>query len=155
MPKRLDFKLTQEEEDLLLEAMKAHPKIKKRAKVILKLNLGATPGAVATEAKVTIQTIYNWVNRWHREEKKSIRSLADKPKGRSNRIVDEFYLRHLETALNSKPSKFGYKFPIWTRKRLQEHLKQVTRGKQITIEWLGKIIKRQGYKNFFTSQKSK
>lgn len=86
-------------------------------------------------------SIYKW---WQHYQTHGVAGLANRPKGRPETKADATYLQALETALASDPSAYGYRFAIWTLKRLRDHLVRVT-GVQLSVAYLSELMQRAGY----------
>ena len=143
MPKRINFQLPAEQLAELGEVSKhdKRPEVRQRATAMRLLSLGEKPAQVAAVMAVSQVSIYKW---WQHYQAQGIEGLANRPKGRPETKADAAYLHALETALASDPSAYGYRFAIWTRKRLREHLVRVT-GVQLSVAYLSELMQRHGY----------
>lgn len=143
MPKQINFKLTVDQLAELGEASK-HDKraeVRQRATAIRLLSRGEKPVQVAVVMAVSTVSIYKW---WQHYQAHGVEGLANRPKGRPETKADAAYLHALESALASEPSRYGYRFAIWTLKRLCDHLLRVT-GVQLSVAYLSEVLQRTGY----------
>jgi len=143
MPKRLKIRLTTEELKQVTQAswQDDRDEVRQRAEAIRLLHLGHTKEEVAEKMEVTTQSVYNWVHRWLEG---GLEGLANEPRPGRRPKADEAYCRALEKALEQDPQELGYRFAIWTRDRLRDHLEQET-GVHLHEEYLGEIMRQQGY----------
>lgn len=143
MPKKIDYTLTTESDQELVEAIQTskQPEVRRRATAIRQLHLGKKPQEVAEMFLVTLATIYNW---WHRYQLLGVAGLANEVKQIPKRKVTSAYLAQIEEALAQDPEALGYTFPIWTLERLRDHLHKKTKI-NITTKWLGVVLKQNGY----------
>ena len=147
MPKRRDFKLSEEELRAVEEAI-AHderPEVVKRAMALRLLHRGHRPEEVADMLVVTASSVYNWCRRW---ESEGVAGLVNRPKSGRPRKADADYCQQLAEALERDPGEYGYPFTIWTTDRLRAHLERVTginlsRGRfAVLMDDLGYVYRR-------------
>jgi transposase len=143
MPKQLKISLTTEEREQVTQAswQDDRAEVRQRAEAIRLLDLDRTKEEVAEEMEVTIQSIYNWVHRWLEG---GLEGLANEPRPGRKPKADETYRQALAKALEQDPREVGYRFAIWTRERLRDHLEQET-GVHLHVEYLGEIMRQEGY----------
>ena len=143
MQKELKITLTTEELKQIEEAVwqDERPEVRQRAEVIRLLHLGHKKEEVAEKMEVTIQSVYNWMHRWLAG---GLESLANEPRPGRKPKADETYRQALAKALEQDPREVGYRFAIWTRERLRDHLEQET-GVHLHVEYLGEIMRQEGY----------
>lgn len=147
MPKRRDFKLSEEELKAVEEAIvqDQRPEVVKRAMALRLLHRGQRPEDVADMLVVTPSSIYHW---WHRWEAEGLAGLVNRPKSGRPRKADANYCQCLAEALESDPGEYGYTFTIWTSDRLRAHLERLTsislsRGRfAILMNELGYVYRR-------------
>ena len=143
MPKRIDFTITEEQDNELGHAIRTdkRPEVRQRATAIRLLSRGNLPKEVAEVMEVSEATVYCW---WRRYVADGIAGLANRPKGRPPRKADEAYLRELEAALEKEPAELGYEFAIWTVEHLRDHLASVT-GVHLSTGHLRVLMRAHGY----------
>ena len=143
MPKRIEFTLTEAQEQELSKAVKYDKRVEvqKRATAIRMLSRGDQPKKVAEVMAVSEVTVYTW---WHRYESGGIEGLSNRPKGHPPRKADEWYAQELEGTLAKEPSELGYDFAIWSVERLRDHVETVT-GVHMSIGHLRTLMKEWGY----------
>lgn len=143
MPRHISFQLPADKLTELGEVIKhdKRPEVRQRATAMRLLSLGEKPAQVAVVMAVSQVSIYKW---WHHYQAHGVDGLANRPKGRPETKADAAYLQALETALASEPSSHGYRFAIWTIKRLRDHLVKVT-GVHLSVGHLSELMQRHGY----------
>ena len=144
MAERIKYQLTDEEVELLEEAIRhdERPEVRQRATAIRMLHLGNHPNEVANVLAVSLPTLYNWHARWR---KAGLQGLANRPKSGRPQKANEAYMRVLEEAIAKEPPEFGYAFTIWTVQRLREHLQKET-GIDLSASRLRILLKEKGYR---------
>ena len=143
MPKKTDFRLSDEKIAEIEEAIKKdkRPEVRQRAMAVRLLHLGHKAEEIASMLGVSKPSVYGWRNRWLAE---GIEGLANRPKKPRKRKASEAYCQGLDAALEQEPEAFGYSFAIWTTERLRDHLEGQT-GIRLSVNWLNEIIRQRGY----------
>jgi putative transposase len=135
--------LTETELSTIEESIKRSEsaRIVKRATAIRMLHQGQTPQQAAKVLSVQPPTIYEW---FHRFRSEGLPGLEHRPKSGRPRIANEAYCQVVEEILEQEPSDLGYDFTLWTIKRLNQHVGQVT-GIEISDERLRLILLERGW----------
>jgi transposase len=143
MPKKTDFRLSDEKIAEIEDAIKKdkRPEVRQKAMAIQLLHLGHKAEEIASMLGVSKPSVYGWHNRWQAE---GIEGLANRPKKPRRRKANEAYCQALDAALEQEPEAFGYSFAIWTTERLRDHLESQT-GIRLSVNWLNEIIRQRGY----------
>ncbi len=143
MPKKLKVKLNDKQMADIEKAINKdkRPEVRQRAAALNSLHQGHSVKEVANLLAVTVQSVYNWLHRW---EEKGVEGLANQSKSGRKRKADEQYCRELEIAIEQEPREQGYRFAIWTVKRLRDHLEDKT-GVHMSISRLRYVIEERGY----------
>lgn len=143
MPKRIDFRLTEEQVRVLDEAINhaPEPEVRQRAMAIKALHLGQSAETVAEMSGVEIVSIYNWHKRWVAE---GIVGLKNRPKSGRPANTDQAYRDLLGEVIEQDPGELGYGFTFWTAGRLQAHMEKIT-GKKLSANRFRVLLKRCGY----------
>lgn len=124
MPKQLNYTLTENEESVIKQAMKASDaRMVKRATVIHNLHQGYHPTEVAAIHGISLTSVYNYFNHF---KANGIDGLTDHPRSGRPRKATPEYIKCLEATLESDPKEEGYGFTVWTQARLRHHLAQQT-----------------------------
>jgi transposase len=95
----------------------------RRAEALLWLHEGYTPSEVAEQLRVSVQTVYNWVNRFSERDGKPLGSrLGDGHRdGRppsAQGIIDPL----IAQVIDSSPEQYGYQASVWTAPLLRSYL---------------------------------
>jgi putative transposase len=125
MPKHLDFKLGEEELEVIAQAIK-HDKrleVRQRAIGLRMLHEGQSPKAIAATMSVSQPTVYDWHHRW---QAGGLEGLANRPKSGRPRKATVAYVELLEQVTEQDPQELGYAFTIWTADRLRLHMQSET-----------------------------
>lgn len=143
MPKKLNFELNETELVQITKASRKNkrPEVRQRAQAIRMLASGQKPAQVAESLDVHPATIYSW---FHRYRQDGLEGLANRPRGRTKRKIDETYCQALELAIEHDPGDYGYPFEVWTVERLRDHLQKET-GAGLSISRLRAVIREEGY----------
>lgn len=143
MPKKLDYKLTDEQLETLEQAIRQEKdaRVAKRATSIRLLHQGHRVEEVGEMLLVNPVTIYHWYHRW---QANGLEGLRDARRSGRPRKADEAYCRALEEALECEPAEYGYEFAIWTVERLGDHLAKET-GKVLSQDRLRVVMQEMGY----------
>jgi putative transposase len=143
MPKKLNFKLDDEQLTIIEQAIRVEKdaRVVRRATGIRLLHLGHRPEEVGEMLMVSTATVYHWHRGWRAN---GLDGLRDEPRTGRPRTADEDYCRWLEEALESEPARYGYDFAIWTVDRLREHLEHKT-GKTLSADRLRVVMQEMGY----------
>lgn len=142
MPKQLDFTLTEAELTVLYTALKSDDAdVVQRATALHSLHLGHPPEQVATVARVSLSTVYNY---FHRFKAEGAAGLPDKPKPGRPPKADADYQARLVTLLDANPHDLGLGFAVWTLPRLAQYLTQVT-GIELHPDRLSQLLSALGY----------
>ena len=143
MPKRIDFRLTEEEVQIVDEAIKHAPEaeVRQRAMAIKGLHLGHSAEVVAEMSGVQVVSVYNWHKRWLAE---GIAGLKNRPKSGRPANTDQAYRDLLAEVIEQDPAELGYGFTFWTAGRLQAHMAKVT-GMGLSANRFRDLLKRCGY----------
>jgi transposase len=125
MPKILDFNLTETDLAEVGKAIKKdkRPEVRQRAMGLKMLHEGQSPKEVAQFMSVSLPNVYSWHHRW---QENKVEGLAKRPKSGRPRKSNQAYVKVLEETIEQDPQNFGYKFTMWTRKRLRLHLENKT-----------------------------
>ncbi len=145
MPKKHKIKLNDDEFAEIEAAINKdkRPEVRQRATAMRLLHLGHPPKEVASMLAVTVQSIYNWIARW---QASGVAGFANRWAGGARRKADARYCQQLDAALDSEPRELGYRFAIWTVKRLRDHLEDKT-GVHMSVSRLRYVIIERGYVN--------
>src|SRR5574342_308745 len=106
MPKRIDYRLTDEQERVLEEAIKhaPEPEVRQRAMAIKGLQLGHSAETIAEMSGVQVVSIYNWHRRWNAE---GIAGLKNRPKSGRPANTDQAYRDLLSEVIEQDPAEWG------------------------------------------------
>ena len=106
-----------------LSAQADDARVVRRAEAILWLDEGETPAEVADRLRISVQTVYNWINRFvERSSVPMIDRVCDA--ARSGRppsalgIIDPL----IAEVIDRTPEDFGYMATVWTAPLLQRYL---------------------------------
>jgi len=143
MPKRIDYRLTEEQAHIVDEAINhaPEPEVRQRAIAIKGLHLGHSAEAVAEMSGVQMVSVYNWHKRWLAE---GIVGLKNRPKSGRPANTDQTYRDLLAEVIEQDPAELGYGFTFWTAGRLQAHMAKVT-GMGLSANRFRVLLKRCGY----------
>ncbi len=143
MPKDVDYRLSETELSQINEVIKTsrNSRMVKRATGLRMLHLGHDPAEVSQALSVSQPTIYNWFHRWKSE---GLKGLEHHPRSGRPAIADPAYLQVVEETLERDPGEMGYDFSLWTIRRLNQHVTQVT-GKAVSDERLRLILQARGW----------
>jgi transposase len=143
MPKRNDFRLTDEELDEIERAINGSKDVRlvKRATGLRLLHYGHDSATVAEMLMVALSTVYGWHERW---KQNGLAGLQDRSKRGRPPVADAEYCQLLEEALSQEPEAYGYPFAIWTLGRLRAHLAERT-GKTLSSERFRALMAKLGY----------
>ena len=123
MPKRINYSLSESQENELEQASKSPTdlRVRVRARIIRLLHKGRPPQEVAELLAVSVGQVYWWSKRWQRE---GLAGLADKPRSGRPVIGSEAVRAQVEQLLETAPKTLGYGFTVWTAGRLLRHLRE-------------------------------
>lgn len=143
MPKRIDYRLTDEQVQVVDEAINhaSEPEVRQRAMAIKALHLGHSVETVAEMVGVQMVSIYNWHKRWVTG---GIAGLKNRPKSGRPANTNEVYRDLLAEVIEHDPADLGYGFTFWTAGRLQAHMAKVT-GVGLSANRFRALLKRCGY----------
>jgi transposase len=143
MPKRLDFKLSENELWQITQIISdhAHPDVRHRAVAIQSLAAGEKLIEVARRMKIQPATVRSWFWRFRQYGHEGLTNL---PRGRPKRKADQAYCQALDEAIVDGPGKYGYQFHFWTVERLLDHLEERT-GTSISSSRLRMLIRNRGH----------
>jgi transposase len=142
MPKQNDYTLTEEEVEQVQLAMKSDKaRIAKRATVLYNLHQGYSVKEVSEMHRVSVATVYNYVERFQAE---GIEGLPNKSiPGRPRKATPE-YIQWLEETLERDPQEMGFAFTVWTQARLRSYLLDQT-GISLSRARFQKLMQDLGY----------
>jgi transposase len=125
MPKRVDFTLRPDEQRALDSLIQKgdDPVVVQRAKALLMLHAGDSPKEVAKKCYVSLQTVYNWRQRWREQ---GVDGLLDRPISGRKPKADEQYLAVLTEALKRPSGQNSRISAPWTVSSLLAHMSEVT-----------------------------
>ncbi|MCI0355106.1 MAG: helix-turn-helix domain-containing protein [Acidobacteria bacterium] len=143
MPKRIDYQLTNDEVQLMDEAINhaPEPEVRQRAMALKLLHLGHPAWEVAGIMAVDVVSIYNWHKRW---KANGIAGLKNRPRSGRPSNATQTYVEKLEQVIDQDPAQLGYGFTFWTAGRLLRHLEQAT-GIRLSPNRFRALLKRCGY----------
>ena len=143
MPKRLDYRLTDEELKAIEQAIAHDPRaeVVRRATAIRLLHEGHTPESAAPLVSTSRASVQVWYHRWREG---GVEGLANQPIPGRRPKANASYREALEHTLETDPHELGYPFSVWTLERLREHLAQET-GISLSVGRLAEWMKRWGY----------
>jgi transposase len=143
MPKQIDYKLTENEQAIVRQAIARdkRPEVRHRATALQLLHQGMHPQEVADTLAVSLGSIYKWHARWREG---GIDALANQPKSGAPRKADEAYWRRVEAVLEQGPEVFGYSFTTWTVERLLAHMTRET-GIELSVSRFRVVLHQRGY----------
>jgi transposase len=143
MPKQLNFKLDEEELEVIARAIKyaKRPEVRQRAMGLRLLHQGQSPKEVAEMMSVSQPTVYDWHHRW---QANGLEGLANRPKSGRTRKANAAYVELLEQVTEQEPQELGYTFTIWTADRLRLHMQSET-GILLSQTQFRVLLKEQGY----------
>jgi putative transposase len=143
MPKQKDYQLTDEEVQVVNEAINhaPEPEVRQRAIALKMLHLRHPAREVAEMMAVDMGSIYNWHKRWKAE---GIKGLKDRPRSGRPGNADQAYIERLEQVIDQDPAELGYGFTFWTAERLLAHLEAET-GIGLSPNRFRPLLKRCGY----------
>ena len=143
MPKRIDYRLTEEAVQTLDEAINhaPEPEVRQRAMGLKLLHVGHTPEEVAQMLAVDQASIYNWRKRWLA---KGIAGLKNRPRSGRPSNAGQAYRELLEKVIDQDPAELGYGFTFWTAGRLLTHMEKAT-GVRLSPNRFRALLKRCGY----------
>src|SRR5574341_1234754 len=125
MPKRIDYQLSDEQVQLIDDAIKhaPEPEVRQRAMAVKLLHVGHSAQEVAEMMAVELVSIYNWHKRWVAE---GIAGLKNRPRSGRPTKADQSYRDLLAEVIEQDPLELGYGFTFWTAGRLLAHMEKVT-----------------------------
>jgi transposase len=136
-------KMTSEEQTYLKQLARsrtAEARLVQRAQILLALQGGERPSAVARRLRVTRPTVYAWIARFNEA---GIGGLQDHPRpGRPPTYTAEQHAEVIAAAL-TKPDELGLPFGSWTLDRLQAYL-QEHKGIAIKRSRIDEILLNEG-----------
>ena len=143
MPKKVDYRLTEEQVTEVETAIGSHPdlRVRARAQIIRLLHKGYRRQQVADWLSISKGKVHYWFVRW---QENGLSSLSDLPKSGRPRRTDEKYLQKLEATISKNPRELGYAFSVWTLPKLQKYMKEQT-GITIHENTLRSRLKELGY----------
>jgi len=143
MPKRIDYQLTDEQVELIDEAIKhaPEPEVRQRAMAVKLLHLGHSAQNVAEIMAVELVSIYNWQKRWVAE---GIAGLKNRPRSGRPMKADQSYCHRLAEVIEQDPAELGYGFTFWTAGRLKTYMEKVT-GVRLSGTRFRALLKRCDY----------
>ena len=143
MPKAIDFTLSKEELDEVVEAINHHrgPEVRQRAMGLRLLHEGDEPAKVAELLAVSMPTVYSW---HHRFRAGGMEGLANRPKSGRKPKATADYLALVEELLEKDPQELGYVFTFWTADRLRLHMEKET-GISLSANRFRALLKTAGY----------
>jgi transposase len=158
MPKRIDYRLTEEAVQTLNEAINhaPEPEVRQRAMGLKLLHLGHTPEEVAQMLAVDQASIYNWRKRWLARQRdlevtdtasglaEGIAGLKNRPRSGRPSNAGHAYRELLEKVIEQDPAELGYGFTFWTAGRLLTHMEKAT-GIGLSPNRFRALLKRCGY----------
>lgn len=141
--RKRDYTLTAEQVEQLEQVIERDKRseVAQRATAIRLLHLGHSTTEVAAMFLVSGMTVRNWFMRYKADGLEGLGNRA-KP-GRPSKITPAYWAA-LEQVLATDPQSLGYLFTVWTRKRLRDHLHQIT-GIYVSEEQLRVQMERHGY----------
>lgn len=141
--RRRDYTLTAEQVAQLEQVIERDKRseVAQRATAIRLLHQGHSTSEVAAMFLVSGMTIRNWFARF---QTGGVEQLGNRAKpGRPSKMTPAYW-DALEQTLATDPQSLGYLFTVWTRKRLRDHLHQLT-GIYVSEEQLRVQMERHGY----------
>lgn len=143
MPKALDFTLSKEDLEQVVEAINHHhrPEVRQRAMGLRLLHEDHEPSEVAELMGVSMPTVYSW---HHRFRSTGIEGLVNRPKSGRKLKATADYLALLEELLEQDPQDLGYVFTFWTVDRLRLHLEKQT-SISLSANRFRALLKARGY----------
>jgi transposase len=124
-----------------LEAIPAHTPFAEelgRAQALLWLSEGQTVAQVAELLRVSRQTVYNWVQRFHERQALDLRTrLRDAPRGgrppTAKGVIDPL----LGAVIGHDPRRYGYRCAAWAAPPLRRYLRDA-RGIRTSRQSIGR-----------------
>jgi len=143
MAKRIDYRLTDEQVQIVDDAIKHAPEseVRQRAMAVKALHLGHSVQAVAEMMAVKLVSIYNWHKRWMAE---GLAGLKNRPKSGRPAKTNQTYRDLLADVIEQDPTELDYGFTFWTAGRLKTHLEKVT-GVRLSSNRFRALLKQCGY----------
>jgi len=143
MPKRIDYRLTDEEVQSIDEAIKhaPEPEVRQRAMALKLLHMRHSAQDVAEMMAVELVSIYNWRKRWVAE---GITGLKNRPRSGRPANAGQSYRDLLAVVIEQDPAELGYGFAFWTAGRLKAHMEKLT-GVQLSANRFRALLKGCGY----------
>ena len=143
MPKKINYKLNEQELAIITKAAKSERRaeVRRRANVIRLLHLEKKPVEISELLAVGVGSVYGWHKRWREG---GLESLANKPKRGRPKLGTDEYCAKLEAVIETDPTELGYGFTIWTAARLIEHLAQET-GISMSEDTFRDLLKSRDY----------
>jgi len=125
MPKTLNFKLDEEELEVIGRAIKSDKRaeVRQRAMGLRMLHQDQSLKEVAEMMSVSQPTVYDWHHRW---QANGLEGLANRQKSGRPRKANAAYVELLEEVTEQDPQELGYGFTIWTADRLRQHMQSET-----------------------------
>lgn len=94
-----------------------------RVQAVLLVAEGHPINEVAEISKVSVQTVYNWVNRYL--DRRQVVVLADAPRKGRPAVAKRITASRILRELRRHPLRLGYRTTVWTVKLLAAHLSQL------------------------------
>jgi transposase len=143
MPKKINYKLTNEQLKQIEQAIAHDPRaaVVRRATAIRLLHLGHKAEVVGKMVSASRASVQNWHKRWREG---GLEALANRPIPGRRPKADQTYRAVLAQTLETDPHELGYAFSVWTVERLSQHLERET-GIQLSVGRLAHWMARWGY----------
>ena len=112
----------------MLEEIAAHggdAREVRRAEAMLWLHEGCTAAEIADRLRVSVQTIYNWINRFLEREADILSNrLADAPRSGRPASAQGRIDPMIAAVIDNSPEEYGYQATVWTAALLRSYLKR-------------------------------
>ena len=135
-----DFQLSFQEIKQIKQHLKSTKELRefKRLQAILLVTEGICIKKVASIIGVTVQSIYNWLDRYEINRDPKIMEEGNhtgRPPTKSKSVS-----KMLTELFNSKPKDHGYKFSTWNARLITEHLRS-KHNLQVSISTVRRCLK--------------
>ena len=143
MPKKINYKLSEQSRKELDQAIRKEPdlRLRQRVRIILLLDEGYKHPQVARLLSIKVSQVYWWHKRWREE---GLSGLSDRPRSGRPLSGGEAYEKKLEQLLESAPKAYGYASTVWDSKQLMAHLEKET-GVKVCERTFRNILARLDY----------
>jgi transposase len=129
------------EVEALLRRPDLAPRVRERLEMVKGLALGQDVEQIAAWSGRSVRRVRHWLGRFRAG---GVAALADAPRAGRPVKADAAYVRALEAAVETPPSRLGLPFDVWTSDRLSAYLAHTT-GVRIAPGWLRALLARRDF----------